>query len=79
MRPGKPSDEIVRYAKEHEIDVVVMGTHGRQGVARAVLGSVAERVVRRASCPVLTVHHPEHEFHMPEENVEPSAWTRATA
>jgi hypothetical protein len=47
--------EIVRYADEHEIDLIVLGTHGRTGVSRALIGSVAERVVRTASCPVLTV------------------------
>jgi nucleotide-binding universal stress UspA family protein len=62
MRIGDPAEEIVRYAHEHAVDLIVMGTHGREGVMRAVLGSVAETVVRRASCPVLTVHHPEREF-----------------
>ena len=69
MRIGKPYNEIVRYAQEHEIDLIVMGTHGREGVARVLIGSVAEKVVRRAPCPVLTVHHPEHEFIMPDEPV----------
>lgn len=68
MRLGKPTDEIVRYAAEREMDLIVMGTHGREGVARAVMGSVAEKVVRRAPCPVLAVHNPEHEFVMPEVN-----------
>lgn len=52
---GRPAREIVSYASRHGIDVIVMGTHGRTGVSRALLGSVAEAVVRRASCPVLTV------------------------
>jgi nucleotide-binding universal stress UspA family protein len=69
MRLGTPWEEIVRHAKEHEIDLIVMGTHGREGVARVLLGSVAEKVVRKASCPVLTVHHPEHEFVMQAEAV----------
>ena len=59
---GVPVDEIVRYAREHEIGLVVMGTHGRGAVAHVFLGSVAERVVRKAPCPVLTVHHLQHEF-----------------
>ena len=67
MRLGRPTDEIVRYASEHEIDLIVMGTHGREGVARMLLGSVAEKVVRRAACPVLTVHHPEREFVLADE------------
>jgi nucleotide-binding universal stress UspA family protein len=52
---GDPADEIVRYAQSHGIDLIVMGTHGRTGVSRALLGSVAERVTRTASCPVLVV------------------------
>ena len=64
-REGVPFVEIVRYAKEHEIDLIVIGTHGRTGLSHILLGSVAERVVRKAPCPVLTVRHPEHEFVMP--------------
>jgi nucleotide-binding universal stress UspA family protein len=67
MRLGAPSDEIVDYALERDIDLIVMGTHGRQGVARMLVGSVAEKVVRRAPCSVLTVHYPEHEFLTPGE------------
>jgi nucleotide-binding universal stress UspA family protein len=52
---GRPAREIVDYTAQHDIDLVVMGTHGRTGVSRALLGSVAEAVVRRAPCPVLTV------------------------
>ncbi len=47
---------ILRYAEEHNMDLVVMGTHGRRGLRRMLLGSVAEEVVRMAKCPVLTVH-----------------------
>jgi nucleotide-binding universal stress UspA family protein len=68
-RIGLPAEEIIRYAHEHAIDLIVMGTHGREGVMRVVLGSVAETVVRRAPCPVLTVHHPEREFVVAEEPV----------
>ena len=57
--------EIIRYAREKEIDLLVMGTHGRGAIAHILLGSVAEKVVRKAPCPVLTVRHPEHEFVMP--------------
>jgi nucleotide-binding universal stress UspA family protein len=56
---GHPADAIVDFAKQHDIDLIVMGTHGRTGVARLVMGSIAEAVVRRAACPVLTVKHPE--------------------
>jgi nucleotide-binding universal stress UspA family protein len=62
---GGPYVEIVRYAKDFDIDLIVMGTHGRGFVAHMLMGSVAEKVVRRAPCPVLTVRHPEHEFVMP--------------
>jgi nucleotide-binding universal stress UspA family protein len=55
----EPASEILRYAKSNNIDLIVMGTHGRTGLARAALGSVAETVVRAASCPVLTVHSAE--------------------
>jgi nucleotide-binding universal stress UspA family protein len=58
----QPADEIVSYAKWEAIDLIVMGTHGRTGAARVFTGSVAERVVRLAPCPVLTVRHPEREF-----------------
>jgi nucleotide-binding universal stress UspA family protein len=57
-----PYDEILRYAENEDIDLIVMGTHGRSGVARLLMGSVAEKVVRTARCPVLTVRCPEHEF-----------------
>lgn len=53
---GTPSREIVRFATENPIDAVVMGTHGRGGIDRLLLGSVAERVVRGAPVPVLTVN-----------------------
>jgi nucleotide-binding universal stress UspA family protein len=61
-----PADVVVEYAKEHHIDLIVMGTHGREGLSHFLVGSVAERVVRTASCPVLTVKHPEHEFVLPD-------------
>lgn len=52
---GDPADEIVDFARRQNIDLVVMGTHGRTGLNHVLLGSVAEAVVRRANCPVLTV------------------------
>ena len=55
LRIGAPAEEIVRYAQDREIDLIVMGTHGRKGVAHMLLGSVAEHVVRTAPCPVLLV------------------------
>lgn len=59
---GAPQAEIVRYAAEHDVDLIVLGTHGRGPIGHLLLGSVAERVVRSAPCPVLTVRHPQHEF-----------------
>jgi universal stress protein A len=54
---GHPADTIVRVARERKADLIVMGTHGRTGLQHVLLGSVAEKVVRLASCPVLTVRH----------------------
>jgi nucleotide-binding universal stress UspA family protein len=62
---GSPFVEIVRYAKAHAIDLIVMGTHGRSGIRHLIIGSVAENVVRSAPCPVMTLRHPEHEFVLP--------------
>jgi nucleotide-binding universal stress UspA family protein len=55
---GRPYKEITHYAAEHEVDLVIMGTHGRTGIAHWFLGSVAEMVVRKAPCPVLTIPKP---------------------
>ena len=62
---GNPFLEIIRYAKAHGIDLIVMGTHGRGPIAHMLLGSVAEKVVRKSPCPVLTVRDSQHEFVMP--------------
>jgi len=56
VRQGNPHDDILTYAEANAIDVIVMGTHGRTGVKRALLGSVTEDVVRHSEIPVLTVH-----------------------
>jgi len=56
---GDPAREIVSVAKEMEADMIVMSTHGRTGLTRLLMGSVAEVVVRRAACPVLTVKEPQ--------------------
>lgn len=63
---NSPARSIVEYAREESVDLIVMGTQGRGGVAHLLMGSVAERVVRTAPCPVLTVRHPEHEFVVPD-------------
>jgi universal stress protein A len=57
---GNAASEIVRHAVEDKADMVVMGTHGRTGLAKLVLGSVADKVVRMAGCPVLTVPSRHH-------------------
>lgn len=59
---GKPSAEIVRHAAENEVDIIVLGTHGKGMLDQALFGSTTERVVRRAPCPVLTVPRAGHEF-----------------
>jgi nucleotide-binding universal stress UspA family protein len=58
---GAPHRAIRAYADDHDVDVIVMGTHGRSGVDRLLLGSVAERVVRTADRPVLTVRESDEE------------------
>ena len=62
---GRPFVEIVRYARENEIDLTVIATHGHGALASMLLGSVTEKVVRKSPCPVLTVRHPEHKFEIP--------------
>ena len=52
---GHPSLEITRYAKEHDLGLIIMSTHGHSGLSHFLLGSVTERVVRKSPCPVLTV------------------------
>jgi nucleotide-binding universal stress UspA family protein len=55
VQVGKPASEIVKAAKDWPADIIVIGSHGRGGISRLLLGSVAERVMRHASCPVLVV------------------------
>ncbi len=59
---GYPVEEIVNYAKEQDIDLIVIGTHGHTGFTHLLLGSTAEKIVRLATCPVLTVHPQGHQF-----------------
>jgi nucleotide-binding universal stress UspA family protein len=66
LTASSPAQAIVEYAKDHEIDMIVIGTHGRGALAHLVMGNVAERVVRLAPCPVLTVRHPERDFVRPD-------------
>ncbi len=64
-RVGIPFLEIIKAAREKEVDLIVIATHGRTGLSHILLGSVAEKVVRKAPCPVLSIRHPQHEFIMP--------------
>ena len=61
-----PAAAIVDYAKETHVDIIIVGTHGRGGISRLLMGSVAEHVVRNAPCPVLVVRPNEHEFILPD-------------
>ena len=63
---GQPVRDIIDYAKTHAIDLIVIGTHGYTGLSHLLLGSVAEKIVRLATCPVLTVHPQDHPFRMNE-------------
>lgn len=67
---GDPAEEIVRYAGRHDVDLLVLGTHGHSGMKRLVLGSVAEQVVRRAPCAVLVVRPKVPVTHEEEKLVE---------
>jgi nucleotide-binding universal stress UspA family protein len=62
VKVGYAVEEIVKYAKDQEIDLIVIGTHGHTGFAHLLLGSIAEKVVRMATCPVLSVHPKDHPF-----------------
>ena len=73
VRIGTPAHEIVRYADARDVDLIVMGTHGRSGVAHLLMGSVAEQVVRTAPCPVLLVRHPKGAVVTGQEAAVPAA------
>jgi nucleotide-binding universal stress UspA family protein len=59
---GRAYIDIVAKARELDVDLITLATHGRQGLSHFVFGSTAEKIVRLAPCPVLTVKHPEHDF-----------------
>jgi nucleotide-binding universal stress UspA family protein len=63
---NSPAKAIIEHASEASIDMIVMGATGRGRVNRMLTGSIADKVIRQAPCPVLTVHHPEREFVTPE-------------
>ena len=62
---GRPFVEIIKFAEQKKVSLIVMGTHGRTGIEHALLGSVAEKVVRKSPCPVLTVKRAGQTFRMP--------------
>jgi len=70
VRLGEPARAILEVARDRKCDLLVMGTHGRTGVRRLLMGSVAEQVVRLAMCPVLTLNHP---FPVPAETPRETA------
>jgi len=62
---GRPFLEIIQYARENIMDLIIISTHGRGALASMLLGSVTEKVVRKAPCAVLIVRYPDHKFEMP--------------
>lgn len=62
---GRAFAEIVRMARERKADLIVIATHGRSGLSHAMFGSTAEKVIRKAPCPVLSVKYPGHDFILP--------------
>lgn len=62
---GMPFLEIIRYAKDHDVDLIVIGSTGRSGLEQIIFGSTADKIVRKAPCPVLSVRLAERKFVMP--------------
>lgn len=75
LAEGAPAEEILRVAGELGCDLIAMGTHGRTGLGRLLMGSVAEEVVRKAPCPVLTVKTPFAETQPSMERIAQTAGT----
>lgn len=65
VRRGKAFLEIIGYARENQIDLIVLGTHGWSALRNVLMGTVAEKVIRKSPVPVLSVRHPAHPFEMP--------------
>jgi nucleotide-binding universal stress UspA family protein len=65
LKVGSPFLEILHTAQNEGADLIVLGTHGRTGLAHVLMGSVAERVVQKSPCPVLTIRHPDRKFKHP--------------
>ncbi len=68
---GLPVESILSFAQEKAVDLIVMGTHGRQGLDRLTMGSVTEKILRKARCPVLAVRKPAHDFVSAEKGADP--------
>jgi nucleotide-binding universal stress UspA family protein len=77
LEEGDAATGILQVAQERSCDLIVMGSHGRTGLGRLLLGSVAEQVVRKAPCPVLIVKLPQHQ-EKPSKEAMPSTADRAT-
>jgi nucleotide-binding universal stress UspA family protein len=71
VEEGVVTESILDFARKNDVDMIVMGTHGRRGFQRLTLGSVTESVLRRAKCPVLAVRRPAHDFVAPGNTTEP--------
>src|SRR5579875_2033124 len=71
VQVGFPAQTILDFAKKQPIDLIVMGTHGLQGLDRWMMGSVTEKVIRKAQCPVLAVRKPMHDFVVPKAADDP--------
>jgi len=67
VRTGDAVEEIIQFAENKGADLVVMATHGRSGLSHMLMGSTAEQVIRKASCPVLTLKHPMQVIPPPED------------
>ena len=62
---GEPFVEIIKFAKQEQVNLIIMATHGRSGIEHILLGSTAEKVVRKSPCPVLTIKRPGQTFSLP--------------
>jgi nucleotide-binding universal stress UspA family protein len=71
VHSGTVADCVLEFAEKESVDLIVMGTHGRHGFDRLTMGSVTEKILRKARCPVLVVRNPSHDFVRPGDAAEP--------